>query len=298
MIEAASLDISVDLSGFSEVLRRQGLPHRISEESGQQVIYVDSDAAATYVREALSQWQRSPELHAAATAPGGRARVGGRAMSARALVVLRTSPITLVLIGACLLVAAVSSLGGRADRVDFLFYPLLNSQNLLALLGDIGSLPEALRTLTPMLLHFGELHLIFNMLWLWYFGRQLETIQPGWVLLGLVILTSFTANTTQYLTVQYNNFGGMSGVVYGLVGYAWVIHNFMPRSHLMLNNSMFVFFVIALILMEMVAGSWIATAAHVGGLVSGLVLGLGVVLYYRLILKRSVVGRPDPGFVP
>jgi len=117
------------------------------------------------------------------------------------------------------------------------------------------------------------------------------------VLLGLVILTGFVSNTTQYLYVQYNNFGGMSGVVYGLVGYAWVIHNFMPRSYLMLNNSMFVFFVIALILMELVAGSWIATAAHVGGLVSGLILGVAVVLYYRLVLGRSVVGRPDTGFI-
>jgi len=129
------------------------------------------------------------------------------------------------------------------------------------------------------------------MLWLWYFGKQLEAIQPTWVFLLLIILTSFISNTTQYLAIDYNNFGGMSGVVYGLVGYTWAIHTFMPRSYLLLNNSMFVFFIVMLVLMEIIASSWIATAAHVGGLLSGLLLGVAVVFYYRLILKRQFIGR-------
>jgi GlpG protein len=142
-----------------------------------------------------------------------------------------------------------------------------------------------------MFLHFGELHLIFNMLWLWYFGKQLEAIQPVWVFLLLVILTSFVSNTAQYMQIGYSNFGGMSGVVYGLVGYTWIIHTFMPRSHLMLNSNMFIVFLLALVLMEIIASSWVATAAHVGGLVSGLLFGMVAVLYYRLILKRPVIGN-------
>ncbi|MEQ8952666.1 MAG: rhomboid family intramembrane serine protease, partial [Gammaproteobacteria bacterium] len=75
---------------------------------------------------------------------------------------------------------------------------------------DISSLPRLARTFTPALLHFGELHLIFNMLWLWFFGRQLEAQQPRWLFGLLILLTAFAGNTAQYLYAGANNFGGMS----------------------------------------------------------------------------------------
>ena len=148
-----------------------------------------------------------------------------------------------------------------------------------------------LRPQAPMFLHFGELHLIFNMLWLWYFGRQLEAIHPRWLFVMLIVLTSFVSNTTQYLSSNFNNFGGMSGVVYGLVGYTWLVHTLMPRSRLQIRGSMFAVFVAALLLMEILASSWIATAAHIGGLVSGLLLGLGGAGFYRGVLKRDHISR-------
>ena len=64
-----------------------------------------------------------------------------------------------------------------------------------------------------MFLHFGELHLVFNMLWMWYFGKQLEGSLPAWLFLSSIILISVISNTVQYLVSGYNNFGGMSGVI-------------------------------------------------------------------------------------
>lgn len=290
MIKAASLDINEDLREFSRLLSEHGLVHRINEESGRQVIWVNSEAEAESVRQALKAWREQPVARQAGSGQD-TARVPpgsiGRFFSQQLL----ANPVTMALIALCLLVALVSRLGLQADRVAFLFFPLVSSDNPLALLADLANPVLLLRSMTPMFLHFGELHLIFNVLWLWYFGRQLEGIQPGWVFLGVVLILALVSNSTQYLTTHYNNFGGMSGVVYGLVGYTWVIHNFMPRSRLLLNNSMFVFFVIALILMEIFAGSWIATAAHVGGLIGGLVLGVIAVLVYRLLLGRSVISK-------
>lgn len=80
-------------------------------------------------------------------------------------------------------------------------------------------------------------------------------------------------------------------MIYGLVGYAWLIHNFMPRSNLLITSNVFVVFVIALIVMELVASSWIASAAHVGGLISGLVFGVMVVMVYRFVLKQTVINK-------
>jgi len=298
MIKAASLSIDVNLLSLSQLLQRQGVPHRIVEESGQQVIWVEGEGEAALVRQALADWssnsgnlQADPLLRNAGTVGLGTALLPRRSPLPALKHAFVASPVTFSLIAACLLVALLSLMGSQPGRVGVLFYPLLAVDNLFALLGELTSIGTLLRTLTPMFLHFGELHLIFNMLWLWYFGRQLEAIHPRWLFVVLIILTSFVSNTTQYLSSNFNNFGGMSGVVYGLVGYTWLVHTLMPRSRLEIRGSMFAVFVAALVLMEILASSWIATAAHIGGLFSGLLLGLGVAGFYRLVLKRDHISR-------
>lgn len=269
-------------------LRAQGVRHRINEESGEQVIWVDGEREAEFVRRALQDWQFNLPTTGHAPAMARMPALSG--VHRTAFRMFRESPVSLSLVAACLLVAIVSELGARADRVAFLFYPRVATDGLLLLLGDILTPAAMARSLAPMFLHFGELHLVFNMLWLWYFGRQLEPIHPRWLFIAVIVLTSFASNTTQYLYSNYNNFGGMSGVVYGLVGYTWIVHKGMPRSRLLLNNSTFVVFVIALIVMELVASSWIASAAHVGGLLMGVLLGILVVVYYRFFLHRDLIG--------
>lgn len=289
MIKAASLTLETDLREFSAFLQTQGIRHRINEESGQQVVWVDSERAAAFIRRALQDWQfnrpePAPLLHS-------RQNFSLSSSMRTAWRVYSESPVSVSLISVCLAVALISALGERADRVAFLFYPRVVTDGLLPLLGDLSSVNAIAHSLTPMFLHFGELHLIFNMLWLWYFGRQLEPIHPRWLFVLVIVLTSFASNTTKYLYSNSNNFGGMSGVVYGLVGYTWIIHVGMPRSRLQLSNSMFAVFIVALIAMELVASSWIATAAHVGGLIMGLLLGVVIVVYYRYFLRRDLIGK-------
>lgn len=298
MIRAVSLSIDVNLLRFGYLLQRQGISHRIIEESGQQVIWVSGEAEAALVRQALTDWssnsgnqQADPVMREAGPQSVAAALLPRRSLLPSLKRTFVASPVTLSLIATCFLVALLSLLGTQPGRVVVLFYPLLATDNLLALLGELTSIVTLLRTLTPMFLHFGELHLIFNMLWLWYFGRQLEAIHPRWLFIVLIILASFVSNTTQYLSSNFNNFGGMSGVVYGLVGYTWLVHTLMPRSKLQIRGSMFAVFVAALVLMEILASSWIATAAHIGGLLSGLLLGLGVAGFYRLVLKRDLISR-------
>ena len=291
MIKVASLPISVDLKVFSQILYQQGLVHRINEESGQQVIWAESETEANLVRQALVEWSQRP-----AEARVAPAEMTGRGFDLgpwflRALAGLKNSPITWLLILVSTFVAVLSRLGSQLRPVADWFYPLLPTDSFRSLLLGIDGIAELVRTFTPMFLHFGELHFVFNMMWLWYFGKQLENLQPKWFFALLVLLTAFVSNTTQYLVLDYNNFGGMSGVDYGLLAYAWVIHFFMPRSGILMNNSMFVFFVVALVLMEIFAGSWIATAAHVSGLLTGLIIGLLAVTYYRVVLKRTAMGK-------
>lgn len=287
MIRAVSLAVDVDLRSFSQFLQAHGISHRISEESGSQVIWVSNEMDAQFVSQNLQNFDFDEVEQLSVTAP----MLDPARLFRSVLAAFLHSPVTLSLILFCLIVALISELGSVTSRVQWLFFPLVSAQNPGSMLLGLLNPLNALRSLTPMFLHFGELHLIFNMLWLWFFGRQLEPTHRFWHFILLIVLTSLVSNASQYLYNGYNNFGGMSGVVYGLVGYTWIIHNFMPRSYMLLNNSMFFFFVAALIVMELVAGSVIASAAHLGGLLSGLLIGIGSVFYYRFILKRETISR-------
>ncbi len=287
MIKAAILALNTDLQQFSQFLRTQGIQHRINEESGEQVVWVHGEREAEFVNLILRDWEKNQLILAHAQPKHSAAPSAGWYYTV--LRMFKESPISISLIFVCIAVALVSELGTRADRVSFLFYPRIATDGIFALLGDLDRLEVFAQSLTPMFLHFGELHLVFNMLWLWYFGRKLEPIHPVWLFVVLTLFLSFTSNATQYMYSNSNNFGGMSGVVYGLVGYTWVIHKCMPQTRLQLNNSTFVIFVVALIIMEVLASSWIASAAHAGGLVTGVVLGVFMVMYYRFFLRRSAI---------
>lgn len=296
MIKAASLPIDTNLLGFSKLLNARGLVHRINEESGVQVLWVQTEAEADFVRQALNQWLEEGRSEVGSNATD-QAQSSGVANDLRGLInsmfaAVYYYPVTAILFSGCVLVAIVSGLGAYPERVASLFYPYVSSDGLFALLTDLNSPSKLIQSLTPMFLHFGELHLVFNMLWLWYFGRQLESVHTTAAYVGLVLAISFASNTTQYMLNDANNFGGMSGVVYGLVGYSWVVHKLMPKSYLLLSPNMLGFFILALVVMELIASSLVATGAHVGGLLSGVVLGLIVVVVNRLLLNKSAVGSP------
>ena len=194
------------------------------------------------------------------------------------------NPVTTLLTLACAGIALLTGFGALVRPDNLLFYPSLGQPS------DLISIPVLLRTLGPALLHFGLLHLVFNLLWLWFFGRQLERMQGAWRFLGLVCLFAFVSNTAQYLASGQSNFGGLSGVVYGLVGYTWCIHRFMPRSYLMFSDGMFFFFLLMMAVMPI--GPGIANAAHLGGLASGLAVGLLTVGWCGRVRRQEAVGRP------
>ncbi len=91
------------------------------------------------------------------------------------------------------------------------------------------------RLFTPMFLHGNWLHLIFNMLWLYELGNMIENNKRSIYFLTLVMVISSICNTTQYI-ITGPNFLGMSGVIYGLLGYIWMEMKFGSTSHYYLNS--------------------------------------------------------------
>lgn len=91
------------------------------------------------------------------------------------------------------------------------------------------------RLITPVFIHFGVLHILFNMMWLRDLGGMIEHIRgPRFLILFLVVIAALS-NAAQYYA-SGPAFGGMSGVVYGLLGFVWMQSRFNPGSGFELHS--------------------------------------------------------------
>ena len=77
---------------------------------------------------------------------------------------------------------------------------------------------EYWRYVTPALIHFGLIHILFNGLWIWEFGSRLELRLGSIFTLNLFLAGSIAGNLLQSWWSGPSIFGGLSGVVYGLHG--------------------------------------------------------------------------------
>ncbi len=125
------------------------------------------------------------------------------------------------------------------------------------------------RLLGPAFLHFGALHIVFNLLWWWLLGGAIERTFGSSMLAGIFLVTALVSNIGQLL-VSGPAFGGLSGVVYGVLGFVWWCGWLRPQWGLGLPKSMVGFMLIWLVL-GYADVLWISMAntAHTLGLVSG-----------------------------
>src|ERR1051326_412445 len=139
---------------------------------------------------------------------------------------------------------------------------------------------EVWRLITPIFIHMGPLHILFNMLWLRDLGSMVEGRQSSLHLLALTVVIAALSNLAQYY-YQGPVFGGMSGVVYGLLGYVWIRGKFDPGSGLYLHsyNVMMMLIWFFACLFKLIPH--VANAAHAIGLVVGMAWGYLSSLRYR-----------------
>lgn len=131
---------------------------------------------------------------------------------------------------------------------------------------------EIWRLFTPALLHFSLMHIFFNMMWMLNLGGLIESREGTGRLALLVLVIAGASNTAQYF-VSGPGFGGMSGVVYGLFGYAWMRGKFDPGSGLGIDHQNVV---MMLVWFAVCFTGWvgpIANTVHTVGLVIGVAWG-------------------------
>ena len=133
------------------------------------------------------------------------------------------------------------------------------------------------RLLTPIFLHFMVLHILFNMMWLWDLGGKIERKESSFFLLFFVFSSGLISNLIQYFS-SGPGFGGMSGVVYALLGYVW-IRSEKTGSGYDLNSAIVTLMLIWLILGYTGILGPIGNAAHLSGLLIGVAYGFGINRY-------------------
>ena len=137
------------------------------------------------------------------------------------------------------------------------------------------------RLITPIFLHFGLTHLVFDMLMLYLLGAMIEARRGTLVLGALVLVSAVASNLGQYIDTG-PNFGGMSGVDYALFGYAWMQSRFNPRAGILVSPMTVMLglgWLVACMASKSVSD--IANTAHLIGLAIGVVSG-----YAPILLKR------------
>jgi GlpG protein len=144
------------------------------------------------------------------------------------------------------------------------------------------------RVITPIFLHFSISHLVFNLWCLFVEGGQIEDRRGSLYFLLLVLALAIPSNIAQAV-VSGPNYGGMSGVIFGLFGYLWMKVNFdNSAGYVLSKQTIFIsvaFFAICIIKdyppFDSLLGGLlppIANTAHLVGLGMGLAIGYSPVL--------------------
>lgn len=125
------------------------------------------------------------------------------------------------------------------------------------------------RLVTPAFLHFGVLHILFNMLWLRHLGGAVESAEGSGKLILHFLIYAIAGNLLQVVIGDSPRFGGMSGVNFGLFAYVWLMGKYSTESRYFLDQATVVLMLIwfGFGVFGVVGG--IANGAHAGGLIAG-----------------------------
>jgi GlpG protein len=200
------------------------------------------------------------------------------------------TPVTMLIIGLSVVAYVVTHFGApelRFKVFNWMFFVSRAVEDSDAF-GSRGTMfvdifkGQVWRLVTPVFLHGGMLHILFNMLWMVDLGRRIEPNVGTARFIGLflvIAILSCTAQAGWYAVAtplypdHYRQFLGMSGVVSGLFGYAWVCGRLRPYERIGVSGQETGYMIGWLVICSFGLIGSIANVAHWGGLIVGGVLG-------------------------
>ncbi|MFN3158253.1 MAG: rhomboid family intramembrane serine protease [Rubinisphaera brasiliensis] len=288
MRQIGSVNSEADAQRFGQFLLTQGIEARIDAADEQWEVWVYDENQIDKAKEAFQRFQEQPQAEEfqAAAREAEKLRKQREKELAAAIKAHKKSrpakrptqptdvPITLLLIIAS--VVTTLTMGMEDNQFGGIIGDFSITEFRQVDLDRIGYMPglpeikqgQVWRLVTPIFLHFGVLHILFNSIMLYQFGFILESILKSWRFLLLVLAIAIPSNLAQYYWGG-PSFGGMSGVVFGLFGFMWIKGVYEPESGLQLRRD-FVYFMIGfMVLCYTGIFGGIANAAHTVGLLAG-----------------------------
>jgi membrane associated rhomboid family serine protease len=130
---------------------------------------------------------------------------------------------------------------------------------------------EYYRLISAAFVHFGPLHLAFNMYALYLLGGALESYAGPWRFGAIYFISALTGSLGALLVSPGSPTGGASGAIFGLMGALFVLERQRgvsllggPIGGLLVFNLLFTF----------ALSSQISVGGHLGGLAGGVLCGL------------------------
>ncbi|MEH6579077.1 MAG: rhomboid family intramembrane serine protease [Amphritea sp.] len=279
MIEVLQVPLSEDLSGFTAVLWHHKIPHRVLERDDRQILMVPRTVNAEQILHLYQLWQQGDNL---AGLQVRRSQSGGGVQG------LWKSKLTIILIALSGLITLLIDRGENVELMRWLTivdFRVQGDQIYYPSVTTVFTDGQLWRLVTPAFMHFNLPHILFNLLWVWVVGRRIELLLGLPVLLSIFLFSAITSNLAQFWA-SGPMFGGMSGVVFALLGFAWLWDKRRPAQKIGLPPALMGFMLFWLVLgftgfLEGLGLGAIANTAHLVGLMSGLLLVMPVSLFKR-----------------
>ena len=147
---------------------------------------------------------------------------------------------------------------------------------------------EYYRLITSAFLHIGIFHLLFNCYALYVIGRQLESFL-GKIKFLIIYLVSALCGSLMSMIFPISISAGASGAIFGLLGsLLYFGYNYRVYLGTVLKSQIIPLIIINLIFGFMVSG--INNAAHIGGLIGGILITMSLGIKYKSKKSEQING--------
>jgi GlpG protein len=315
MRQIGTLSSQTDAARFAAYLTTEGVSAHTEEDGQEWIVWVHDENQVVQARDAYAEYKQNPEGEAyqgvvVQAEQMLREKAKQRESAAKNVVQMqgrwkkvggtRRQPLITTLIVISVIVFLATNLGKNWEGTPartLLFIDAVGAQArgdhyLQDRLFEVRR-GELWRILTPIFIHGGMMHIAFNMIMLYQLGNPIEERRGTWNLGWMVVFIGATSTLAQCLAPAAWGggplMGGMSGVVYGLLGYSWMKTRFQPELGIFVPQSTVTFLIVVMfVFMTPIAKNFgfnVANWAHGVGLLAGMAVGYAPVLFRFLAGK-------------